>query len=690
MPKAKRKPFELKLSEDEKTDLAIELATALNDAMAARTAKDADIRYWHTLYEQGRTRTATNSPWPDAADLTSSHGTQYVDVMRSQVVKTVMVDPICIVEGYGDAEKNAPFVEEFHQWQVEAEGFQQVFSKVTHLALIEPRGVMEVYEDTSKRPVRKVIKAALALNPVDGSALVDEKLKPVLQRKPDGSYVEAPDEMTPSAEVEIDSFEAVSRGPRERPIPYRDYLQLPGHAREKSEVWGHFKRFSRRLDQLEERVEAGIYDADAVKALGTDDEVASQTTLAGDPIGVAAKDGDQVEKELWEGMILRDLDGKGPRWFLVTLHKDKQVILRLQYDDVGMPRYFSFVAFPRADSTEGYSFIGHKLLTVIEEDTAWRNMDADDASMQLQLPIKRKQGSLWDPDAEPLGPKAVMTVRDMGEVEFLQRQNNFGVAGERIDRVERRAERLSGVNDAVGGVSSQEKRTATEVNIFSEQSLGRVSEVVKNFQETLEEVYQVRHVMWKRALQDMGSEGMQAPPSVAQNLRQRLAPTPQMPQMPNPVQPLVPPQAGFGEETRAPSVADALPDVRFTAQMMEGTYRFKPRGSVENADRRAMQFNLSQSLMALSQFAQVNPMVGAILATPQAAKSVVEQVMRAYSWPDKQALLGSEAMAAMQQMMQMQMLQGMMGGAPGGPAPGGSGPPPSAPPVAKPGIGAPA
>ncbi len=707
----KRKPFELKLDEDKRTDLALELAHALDDAMAARSAKDSDIRYWHTLYEQGRTRTAKNSPWPDAADLTSYLGTFYVDTLRAQIVETVMDDPICVVEGYGDAEKTAPFVEEFHQWQAEAEGFQNVFARSVHLGLIEPRGVLEVYEDSIKRPVRKVIRAALQLNPLDGSAMVDEKLKPLLQRKPDGSYIEATDPNMPSAEVEIDAWEAVCRGPRERTIAYRDYLQLPGHASEKAEVWGHFKRFYRRLDQLQERVEAGIYDKEAVEALGADDERASETTLAGDPIGVAAKDGDRVEKELWEGMILRDLDGKGPRWFVVTLSKDKQVILRLQYDDVGMPRFFSLVPFPRPNSTEGYSYIGHKLITAIEEDTAWRNLDADDASMQLQLPLKRKTTSTWDPDAEPLGPKAVMTVREMGEVEFLQRQPNTGVAGERIERNWRGAERLSMINDAAAGVTSENQRTLGEIQLITNQSRGRVKEAIKNVQETVEEIYQVRHVMWKRALADLGSEGMQAPPSVVQNLRSRLMPMPglpadpnvpsqaagmpgqmpgQMPGMPPGMPPpqgmpglpmpqqTVPVQAGFGLEARAPDITAQLTDLRFTAQMMEGSFRFKPKGSVENADRNRQRYDAGQGFMQIANVAKVNPMVAMLLSTPQAAKAMVEQWVRLYNVPDKQAFLGSEAMAAMQQMMQAQMMQQTM--APPGAAPAPNGPPQPKPP----------
>ena len=675
--KKTRTPYEVTLSPEQREDLALELSRALDDALAARTANEEEVRYWHTLYEQGRTRGASNSPWADAADLTSYLGTQYVDVMRSQIVKTVMTEPVWTVEGYGPAEKQAPFVEEFHQWQQEAEGFQQIFSRATHLALIEPWGVIEVYEDTIKRPVRSVMKAALALHP-DGTALVGEDLKPVLQRGPDGKYVPVFDEQTPSAEVEVDTFEVACRGPRERTIPYRDYLQLPGHARDKSEVWGHFKRFYRRLDELQERAKAGIYDADAVEELGTDDERATETTLAGETVGVAAKDGtDLVEKELWEGLILRDFDGKGLRWYVLTLHKDKRQILRLQYDDIGRPRFCPLVPFPRPNSTEGYSYLGHKLITVIEEHTAWRNMLADRAAMELQAPMLRKQGALWDPDTEPLGPKAVLTVRDLNEISALQLPNQTAPAVERIRDAERAGERLSGINDASAGVTSQDQRTLGEIQIITEQSLGRVTEAVKNIQETLEEIAQIRHLMWKRALKELGSEGMPAPPSVSQSIMLRTQATPTMPAG----------GAGVltGLETRAPDVSQGLPNVSFTAQMMEGSFRFKPRGSVENADRNRQRYDFNQWLVAMSNMAKVNPMVLAILQTPQAAKAMIEQGVRLYNVQDKQAFLGSEAMMAAQAQMAA-MMAPPMGGPPGAPpgAPPPPGPSPNMPPGAPP------
>lgn len=662
MPKQARKPFEVKLSKDERDDLALGLSRSLDEAIAARSATEQDITYWHTLYEQGRTRSGSNQPWADAADLTSALGTFYVDVMRSQIVRTVMVEPVFTVEGYGEAANKAPFIEEFHQWQIEAEGFQSVFAKAVHLALIEPRGVIEVYEDTIRRPVRKTIKAALQLGP-DGSAVVDEKLNPILQMGPDGKYVEVqdqpegavgPDGMPvqpqPSADVEVDSFETICEGPRERVVAYRDYLQLPGHATDKADIWGHAKRFYRRVDELKERAKKGLYDAEAVEDLGTDDERASETTLSGESIGMAAKEGtDRSEKELWELLFLRDLDGKGLRWFVATLHKDKQRLLRLQYDDIGRPRYFPLVPFPRPNSTEGYSYIGHKLITIIEEDTAWRNMLADDAAMQLNMPVKRLQSALWDPDAEPFGPKAVLTVRDMREIEFMQRQNNTGVGIERIMAVERVGERISGINDASAGATSTEKRTLGEVQLITQQSMGRITEAVKNIQETLEELCQVRHLMWKRALAE--GDGVAAPPSVLTGL-----------------------------ELRTPDVKNYLPNQKFTASLFEGAFRFKPRGSVENADPQQQQQNFALSMQAIAQISAQNPMIAAILQTPLAAKAFLEQWVRLFNIQDKQAFLGSEAQAAMQGALQMQQVQQagqiMQQAPPGGaPPPAPAGPP---------------
>lgn len=637
--KRARRPFEVSLSDAQREDLASWLTQELDNALGVRSASEQEVAYWHTLYEQGRTRNALNSPWPDAADLTSAIGTEKVDALRARIVRTVMTDPIWTVEGWGDAAKKAPFVEEFHQWQAEAEGFQAAFSRAVHLALVEPRGVLEVYEDTIRRPVRKVQWVQPMLSE-DGSPIVDERMQPLPMRQEDGSYIEVTQDGQPAIQLELDSFELVCRGPRHRVIPYRDFVQLPGHARSREEVWGYAKRFWRRVNELQERVDQGVYDQAAVAAIGTDDEHASDRTLAGETREVPTKDGPLAEKELWEITFLTSLDKTGLRWYVATLHKDRRQLLRLQYDDIGRPRYFPLVPFPRPDSTEGYSVIGHKLITAIEENTAWRNLVADRASLQLQAPIKVLAGALWDPDEEPVGPKSVIRVRDMREVEPFQIPDYTHSGLERIRDTERSADKLIGLNDISAGVVSQDDRTLGEQRMATAYSEIRTDEAVKNIQETLEEIAQVRHLMWKRALAEM-ADGLEPPSSMLQGL-----------------------------ETRGVNVLEVLPNRRLTAEVLEGAFRFKPRGSVETADKARNRADFNGSLQAVAAIAQTNPMVAALLQTPQAAKALLEQWIRLYNVPDKQAFLGSEAMAAMQQAMQAQMMAASPMPPGGGMAPG--------------------
>jgi hypothetical protein len=664
MPKAKPTPWDVKLSADRRDELAQWLSRELDNALSVRTASDAEVSYWHVLYEQGRTRSAQNAPWADAADLTSAIGTEKVDALRSRIVKTIFPrsGTVFTVEGWGEAATKAPFVEEYHQWQLEAEGFQAAFSKAAHLSLIEPRGVLEVYEETGRRPVRKTIKAALQLAP-DGTALIGEDLKPVFQQNPDGTYVEAIDDPSmpmpmPSADVVIDDYEPIARGPRHRTIPYRDYLQLPGHAREKSEVWGHAKRFWKRVDQLKERVKEGVYDKAAVEALGTADERlhasytnAGGTTLAGQALEIPTQEDGLAEKELWEVLFLYELDKTGYRWFVATLHKESQQLLRLQYDDIGRPRFFPLVPFPRPNSLEGYSFIGHKLITTIEENTAWRNMLADRAALQLQAPIKRQQNALWDPDEEPIGPKAVITVRDMNEVQAMELPDYTAPARERIIDTERQAEKLGGMTDIASGSKPSEDRTLGETRLVTAFSEVRIEEVIRNIDETLEEIAQVRHLMHKRQLSEM-PDGLEAPSRVLQGL-----------------------------ETRGVDVSAYMPNKKFAASILEGAFRFKPSGSVEATDKHQQRADFAESIKALATMSTAIPMIGMVMQQPPAAKALLERWAHLYEVPDKQAFLGAQALGmAMQQFQMMQM-----GVGPGGPAgsgaspsvPGSAGPPPA-------------
>ena len=648
--------WDVKLSAEKREDFTQWLCDQITNALDARSVPIPDVRYWWTIYEQGRTRTG-NEPFQDAADLTSYIGTEKVDALRARIMRTVMVDPVWTVEGWGASAKKAPFVEAFHQWQAEAEGLQTFIARAVHAALIEPRGVLEVYENTIERVVRKEITARVALTP-DGQFMLDENLEPVLERDEDGNYVEVVDDeggTIPTARTVIDSKERVRKGPAYRVLSYEHFLVLPAHAREKSDIYGYAKRFTKRWAEMQEWVRQKKYDKKAVEELTDAPDVASDERPDGSPVIVAPEQGPTAEKELWEVQLLYDFDGKGQRWYVATIHVGQRKLLRLKHDSVAQGRYIIMVPFPRTDrSHEGYSFLGQKLITTIEEHTAWRNMIADRAAMVISAPIKRLTGALWDPDDQPMGPKAVIDVRDMNELQPMAVPDLTGPAINREREILQASERVAGINDVALGQIPQNSRTLGEVNLVAEQSFVRMDEVIKNLQEALEDLGQVRHAIWVNTLRENAK--MTAPQALM-----------------------------VGLESRG---GDAMHDQEvITAEMLEGVYRFKPRGSTETADISRQRADFIQFMQSLPMMMRIWPAMGQLLAmNTEAAKSALEQAVRLFRMPDKQAWIGHvDQMQAMAQPPQVpQPSPGMEagGGAPPGMPPqiaallGGGAPPP--------------
>lgn len=635
--------------------LALWLARELEDALSNRRTKPEDLAYWWAYYNQDRTRTA--SPWPDAADLTSPYGTEFVDAILGRIMDTIMVDPLWIVEGWGPSAKKAPFVEEFHQRAQEQERLQGYLREALLRALVEGTGVLDVSEGVDWQPVRKTVKARMVLNE-DGGPVLGEDAKPLAQQDDRGRYVDVESDQEPFVEVTVDEWEPVRLGPTYDVVPYLDYVRFPGHAKAKSEIWGYAKRFWRRVPELQAWATRGLYDAAAVEALGDADE--RNTSVAGtDPMPPVTADqrGPTAQKELWEIAFLANLDGTGARWWLATLSREHQRLLRLQ-PDTRTGRFIEFVPFPKPGTRDGYSLI-EKMLTLLEEDTAVRNMRADRAALAVGGMFKRQQGALWDPFETPMGPGAVIDVRDMGEVQQFQVSDvpvsiNVWKQDVRAD-----LERQVGLNDVSVGTQTSERRTLGEVRLAAGYSEVRVKAIVSSVQEALEELGQVRHAIWIETLKGQ-PEGIPAPASFMASLDVR----------------------GVDTQTLQGSG-------RITAEMLEGLFWFKPRGSVAVADLDAQANHLFTMLKILPALLQINPALKAIFTTPAASKAMVEQMLRVTRWPDKQAFLGSEGQRSLEQAMDQQAMAGQvsalqqhpmmaliqaMAGQPGAPG-GGSGAP---------------
>lgn len=661
---APRDPFAVSLTPEQKTALGQWVGNEVRNAIAARSANETEVDYYWTLYEQARTRDARSVPWPDAADLTSYIPCEKVDAIQARLVRTVMVNPVYTVEGWGDAADRAPFVEEFHQWKTEEERLQRVLDKVALTALVEPRCLLEVYESTEQRTSRKTITAKPQLTP-EGGVVFDDRMQPVLEVGTDGKFIEA-DGQSLGVSTVVDSTETVRTGPQYRVLPYADSLVLPGHARDETEVWGYGKRIYKRLRDLKAQSVGtdATYDEDAVNRLTTVGDRMPTSSLARGLQDIAPQgDIDTAEKALWECLILVDLASlmddlhrgsvkgatdAGARWYVVTIHEHDNLLLRIQHDDFEASRYVNFVLFPRHDRcTEGYSFIGHKLMTVAEEHTAYRNMAADRSSLAVNAPITKMSGALWDEDEQPWGPKAVITVRDPREITQVQIADVPVSVFNNIDRCERTAERLAGVNDIASGQVAQESRTLGEIQMATEQSFVRMDLIVRRFQESMEDLGQIRHAIWKRALAEH-QDGVDMPDSMM-----------------------------VGLEGRGVSIDKYLPNGKLTAALLDGAFRFRPYGSVQTADPQKRRADVMGLMQVIQLLVHTFPFMAQQLLTPKAGRAMMRELLQAFNVRNPQAFMGSPA-----QDMQSQMQLGMM------PMPSVI-PPPPAPPMGPLGMSAP-
>lgn len=664
---AKSTAFDLKESDLKGThanvrtwdELGIWLTNELEIATAVRGASDEDVKYWWTLYEQGRTR-GSNAPWPDAADLTSPMASEAVDAVHARLMQTVFTEPVWTVEGWGDSVKKAPFVEEFHQRAQEEERLQSYLDAVLLRSLVEPAGILEISEAVEKRRevTRKQVKWE---TDAAGQPLLDAQQQPKAAKDDAGNFIEAAPDDPMSVQVEFDDLQHVRKGPAYDVVPYLDFATLPAHAKDRTQIWGYAKRFYRRVPEIAALAKQGIYITEAVDKVGTQNDRDERSDEApARAIALASQDGPTAQKELWTVQFLADLDGKGERWYRATVHRDTHALLRLNKDD-RVTRYFKFAPFPKPGSTDGYSLIGHKLLTVIEEDTAVRNMRADKAALAISAPILKVQGALWDEYEQPFGPRSVITVRDAREVTQMQLSDvpasiNVWKLDVRAD-----ADRILGLNDTSLGQETGKDATLGEVRLRAGYAEVRMDLIVKRLKEPLEELAQARHNIYLRQLRDEQAQTQQGR--------------------------MVPQSLIMGLEARGIDVS-SIADGRITPDMLEGQFWFMPKGSVESADLNAQMGYFNQGLIALANLAKTNQTIGMLLSSPSTARSILEQWARVYRWPDKQAFLGSEAQDAIkQQMEQQQMMQdprmqiamamAQAGGQPGGqPSPGGPGAPP--------------
>jgi hypothetical protein len=374
-------------------------------------------------------------------------------------------------------------------------------------------------------------------------------------------------------------------------------------------------------------------------------------------IDVAAQSNETtIEKELWELHVLLDLDDDGSEeWYIITLSAIHRQILRVQLDDLGLPRYLLFRPAPNPLNVYGQSHVD-KLASIGEEHMGTRNAIADRSNLVNNAPIKRLRNSGWDMDEEPWGVGAVITVQDMGDVQPVALPDVPQSMAGREQAIIDAAERLSGLNDVTLGSAPQESRTLGEVQMVTEQSFVRIEEQVRNIQETMEDLFKIRHELWRRAADE-------APLEASERFMQQL-------------------------QFRQIDLAEG----GITGEALAGTFHGKPHGSVESADKSKQRSNYNGFMQVMGGFAQMNPTLQQVFSSPDVIIPLFEQALSLYDSPNKGQLMRSLRQWQTQQAMQPPPPPpGMQppGAQPGAPPPPGAGAPPPGPPGPPPPPGGP-
>jgi hypothetical protein len=255
--------------------------------------------------------------------------------------------------------------------------------------LLEDAYIIEVSERIETRRIVEELDAALQLHPeTNGPIFADGQ--PQLQTGPDGEPVQAQDGQ-PSAKIKRDYTKTKRFGPQYDAISMKDFVFLPGHAKNQQQVFGYAYRTFARVPDLQEKATDGIYDKNAV-----DDSARIETgTNSAIPPTVDTSrprtPKRRVEVELMQVSLKRDLDDDGrEEWYVLTVHLPTLTCLRCKLDTfvmrVGIPRCVPLVLYPRRNSVYGYSYAYRPLLTSAEEHTSLRNMKADRGALSTNAP----------------------------------------------------------------------------------------------------------------------------------------------------------------------------------------------------------------------------------------------------------------------------------------------------------------
>lgn len=628
-------PYAVKLSGEAREALTFRLCEEIRLAKQSRAPHIEDYGYldfaWAIYEQQSQQGISQGAPRYGAADLTSPIGTENVDALAARAVKTIFVEPLWIAEGIGEDAKKAPIVEEFMQWRQESMRLQQTLKRVVTSALVETGTVAEVCEDAEPIIRVEVIRAEPQRDELNNILIQDGEMLPVIGE--DGRPMPCADP-TCYVEVKFEYEDQKRRGAYVRRRSMKDFLFLPSHAEDEREVWGRATRFYITKAELDRKVAAKQWSKADAEKLGSGNERQQRAEQDRAGVSVDVAQGEEfVEFELWRVQAWLDL-GHGLRLYSAVVSDTHDALLDLQCDWLNRWRTVVFAPYPCPYSVYPYSMILTKLLTTIEEHTAWRNMNADRGTMKANAPMKVLHGSSFDPELQPFGPGRTIHVASMNEVQPFEFDDVTPQAINKEQQCVADGQRIIGINDIGIGQQSEKSRTLGENQMATRESFTRTDDPIGNLQEAMEDLGELIHAIEVQALRDQEDGGMMAPAAVVSKVQRK----------------------------------DPEFTGRFTADMLAGQFRFKPRGSVESADPNRRMKMLLDGVSLAFQWAKANPQIAARVASPEFGEALMQMLVTELKPRDVQAFIGEFTPPAPAMPPQGALPPGMPGIG-GGPAP---------------------
>lgn len=610
-------PQPIRLDAEERQRLGAHLADALGQARGHRETLDQALEHYAATYDMRTER--SDWPWPGASNLVIPLTPSLLDTTVARMAQLVFVPRLYVARGTTpEAAQTQATVERYYNTEAWRLNWIEAQYQWMHLAARDGLAALEVRWEQRRRPLKQVRMVpqldpetrSPMLNPVDGS--------PLRQRQ--------------VVEVLVSEYDNV----RLTPVELRDIVTVPAWATDYESAQAVFRRVYPSPSDLRARVQAGVFDKDAVDRVlawlptGGDAVVGEEfqdTYSAGgkidvSPVELADPSAQTGGVSVWQ--IHSRIFEHGSRHYpemVYWLHEPTQTLLGAQPYAYwhGQRPFIPLAPMPRPNRLIGYA-IPERLASLQQEMNALHNQRRNELDLRLSPPMYEKSTAEPKDQDKPWGPGARWVVTDRDDIGLIQFPEIPQSAWLEESSLQGFANRVIGLDDPLSGKAGASRRTKYEMQLVAASAGIRVELMAKRVQFAMKQVFWQIHQL----------------------------------------------KLQYGPDTESRDIVDYSGKplrLEVSKADLAQDYELDINGAGTPLDRGSRR----QDLLFLYSLLSRNPLVSSNL---QHLYAITRSVLEEYERPDIQAIIGTMD-EAQQLQQQMQAAQAQGGGAPAG---GGGGP----------------